>query len=74
MAAASDHVREVGAEYRAVFKKPGVDDVKVRVISHGFKFDLASRRPVPEEKGRVEANAKAAEKAARPKADDEDSE
>lgn len=62
--------REVGAEYRAVFEKLGVDDVKVHVISHGFKFDLANRRPVSEEKERVEENAAGAEKAARPEADE----
>lgn len=67
---ASERAREVGAEYRAVFEKLGVDDVKVHVISHGFKFDLANRRPVSEEKERVEENAAGAEKAARPEADE----
>lgn len=74
MTVASEQVREVGAEFRAVFKKPGVDDVEVRVISHGFTFDLANRRPVTEGKERVEANAGGAGKGARPKADGEDSE
>lgn len=74
MTVASDHVREVGAECRKVFRKLGVDDVKVRLTSHGFRFDLATRRPVPGEKQRVEENAEGAEKAARPKADEEDSE
>jgi cyanophycinase len=40
-------------------------DVRVHVISNGFRFDLESRRP-EEDKGRIEKNAAGAERAAKP--------
>lgn len=45
-------------------------DLKIHVISHGFKFDLANRQPIPEAKEKVEEYAEGAEKAAKPKEDE----
>jgi cyanophycinase len=46
-------------------------DVRLHVISNGFRFDLAARRPMPEEnKERVEENAAGAERAAKPEEDE----